>query len=349
MKKRIIAALLVAALLLPIGRAWATGSADGPADRARQCVELVLYALKACPECDERTGTYPEVLEEIQSRLRPDASAAQALGEAARMLREDGDGAASRAMDMLLKAVYSLEDRDVAAPFSASELNSMRRHYLVELDDIDALGEAFVAKGAAGMERFALVCSDRLWQSLQQPTGYSPDVDLLDDLLEGLGAQEIAMHRYDDLGLIVFDPVTWYPGQRILWAWQRGDTDALDAEERRTLEAALAIAGGASGGDLEREHFIHDALCERITYYLSDVEGHGRGDSAVGALLDGLADCDGYSDAFVLCCGLAGLEARFIHGDAVDHPESDAEGLHMWNLIRINGCWLSVDVTWDDG
>ena len=349
MKKTLLAALLCAALLTLLGQGCATGIVDGPADPVRQCVEYIYYALKACPDCDERAFAYPEVLEEIQGRLSANAPAARALGEAARTLREDGKGAASRALDMLEEAVYSLRDRDVAAPFFASELDSMRRHHLLELDDIDAFSEAFVAKGEAGMQRFALVCSDSLWQFLQQPAVYSPGVTLLGDLLDGLGAREYAWHLYDDIGLMVFDPVTWYPGQRILWAWRQGRADALDDEERRTLDAALAIAESATGSDLERERIIHDALCDRIAYLAGTNGGNGRCDGAVGALLDGLADCDGYSDAFVLCCGLTGLEARFIHGDAVNRPQSDAEGLHMWNLIRIDGCWLSVDVTWDDG
>lgn len=65
------------------------------------------------------------------------------------------------------------------------------------------------------------------------------------------------------------------------------------------------------GGAVEKERYIHDALCGRIGYYTNDESGEAK-DCAEGALLDGLADCDGYADAMVLCCGLAGIPCRYM-------------------------------------
>ena len=83
-----------------------------------------------------------------------------------------------------------------------------------------------------------------------------------------------------------------------------------------TRLAALALAGQVSGGELEREKQLHDLLCDRITYYTDDTP-HDENDCAVGALLNGLADCDGYADAFCLCATLSGLQAQFQHGDSL--------------------------------
>ena len=69
-------------------------------------------------------------------------------------------------------------------------------------------------------------------------------------------------------------------------------------------------------------------------------------DAAVGVLLDGIADCDGYSDAFYLLGNLAGFTVRLVHGTTNNPFEGNPN--HMWNEIAMDGEWYAVDVTWDD-
>ena len=139
--------------------------------------------------------------------------------------------------------------------------------------------------------------------------------------------------------------LNYMAGARILAYHASGRERELSARERDTLEAAARIAGEAKGSDQERERYIHDALCGRIRYYTDDAEGNDD-DCAVGALLDGKANCDGYADAFYLTGGLAGLRIRYISGDGLTGRAEDAG--HMWNLICLDGRWVMVDLTWDD-
>lgn len=174
---------------------------------------------------------------------------------------------------------------------------------------------------------------------------------LLEDIAMNNGIYSYALHQSGRY--ISLQNITYYPGRRILYAWENGRADMLSGEEKSTLSAALGIASGAEGTDLEREKAVHDVLCRKITYS-SDDDPFNRDDCAVGALLYGLANCDGYADAFYLCGRLAGLDVRYQVGRAAEkenenngiHVEEDES--HMWNLIRINGAWVSVDVTWDD-
>ena len=93
---------------------------------------------------------------------------------------------------------------------------------------------------------------------------------------------------------------------------------------------------------------VHDALCARITYDAAEDE-NGDKDCAIGALLNGRADCDGYADAMMLCCSLTGIPCRYIHGQSVDPPQDNtSDGSHLWNLVFVNGSWLMCDVTWAD-
>ena len=67
--------------------------------------------------------------------------------------------------------------------------------------------------------------------------------------------------------------------------------------------------------------------------------------NAEGALLLGRGVCDSQSKAYELLCTRAGLANRRFVGKA--NNGSGWEG-HAWNLVRIDGQWYHVDVTWDN-
>lgn len=142
-----------------------------------------------------------------------------------------------------------------------------------------------------------------------------------------------------------FEQIRYYSGKRIWAAAADGDTARLTERERETLRIASGVASRALGTPPERERYLHDWLCGRVRYY-SDGEENDN-DCAVGALLDGLADCDGYADAFFLLCRLSGIEACYVNGDASDF-RGGADSAHMWNAVLLDRVWVMTDVTWDD-
>ncbi|MBQ8248542.1 MAG: hypothetical protein IJY93_01490 [Clostridia bacterium] len=144
--------------------------------------------------------------------------------------------------------------------------------------------------------------------------------------------------------------VTEYPGDHIVDAHRKGDTSSLTYDERLTYNKALEMVEEArrnSNSMIELEIAIHDMLCESIVYdnsngtYVADKNKPPRHLTAVGALLDGRANCQGYTDAFYLLASLAGFEVgrQFVE---------DYETTHMTNTIRLDGKWYIVDVTYDD-
>ena len=64
--------------------------------------------------------------------------------------------------------------------------------------------------------------------------------------------------------------------------------------------------------------------------------------SCVGALLNGKANCDGYSDAFYLCCG---LKKAYQVGKSKVQGKYTEVNIIIWNLIFLDGIWRCVDVT----
>ncbi len=148
--------------------------------------------------------------------------------------------------------------------------------------------------------------------------------------------------------LITITPLD-YPGDRIVRAWKRGNTSVLSADEKRALsvaESVVAAAKKASGKPLEQERYIHDYLINHVTYFDDDTTENpdrpSRHLTVLGALLDGRANCQGYTDAFYTLASMLGFTV-----DRMSVVCNDGE-LHMVNTVLLDGSWYVTDVTLDD-
>lgn len=88
--------------------------------------------------------------------------------------------------------------------------------------------------------------------------------------------------------------------------------------------------------EYEKEKFFNDVICAGTEYVVT-----GLSHTAYGALIEGKAQCEGYSRALQLLCNNAGIECELVCGDS----ESEE---HMWNYVKIDGEWYFTDVTWND-
>lgn len=141
---------------------------------------------------------------------------------------------------------------------------------------------------------------------------------------------------------------TPYPGEKISIAYLSGDTSALSNDELEVLEIAELIVDSlklCSHDPIELEMNIHDLLVETIEYkysnaLINDTENIPRHMTAIGAILDGSANCQGYADAFYMLAKMAGFN--------VGKMAVEAEIGHMVNTIELDGKWYVIDVTFDD-
>ena len=89
---------------------------------------------------------------------------------------------------------------------------------------------------------------------------------------------------------------------------------------------------------------IHDYLVDSITYP-STIDTSNRSlFTCTGALINKVAVCQGYADAFSLLCYLSGVQADIVSGPANNGLSVIG---HAWNQVRINGTWYNIDCTWD--
>ncbi|MDD2362561.1 MAG: transglutaminase domain-containing protein [Oscillospiraceae bacterium] len=89
---------------------------------------------------------------------------------------------------------------------------------------------------------------------------------------------------------------------------------------------------------------IHNELATRISYDYSYSE---LSYNAYGALVDGVAVCEGYSEAFKLICDKYDIPCILVVGKG--GTSSGLQEPHMWNAVKMeDNKWYGVDVTWDD-
>lgn len=136
--------------------------------------------------------------------------------------------------------------------------------------------------------------------------------------------------------------VQYSTGALCLNAERTGDLSQLDAWDLAALQEAkrfLTEELDTSASLLVQEQQIHDYICRR-TVYADYPPAEGERESyrmASGVLVDGEANCMGYSDAFWMLASMAGFSVQI-----------DCNDDHMWNLITLEDGVHLVDVTWDD-
>ena len=246
-----------------------------------------------------------------------------------------------------------------AAMYGAEELTVKTvsgTYYVIYLDDIRYYSDPWFTVSSAkewqqaaewmteaGSGRFFLIPEDAFAEELRRD-------EALVKRLEAICPMGEWTSFYSASGLTYrYEYTAHLTGERIRCASVQGNLMVLKKRERETLAAAQEMAEACRREDpLETAREIHDALCRTVVY--TDDSRTDEDDCAIGALLNGQANCDGYADAFRLVGFLAGLEVRYQEGSS---RRREANGRsqdmgHMWNLLKIDGTWRMVDVTWDD-
>ena len=135
-----------------------------------------------------------------------------------------------------------------------------------------------------------------------------------------------------------------------------------DAEGRRAATQAVVTSSLASLGITaatparDAVKAIHDFIARQATYdhtayeeITADAAATSpridQSQEAYGILVAGTAVCNGYAKAFQAMAQAAGLQSVIVTGTATGLTT----GSHAWNRVLVDGEWLTVDVTWDDG
>ncbi len=156
------------------------------------------------------------------------------------------------------------------------------------------------------------------------------DIDTIYKIYELLVNEEIELFYLDNKFYYTGTPAT---------RMKLGYTDtATNIKKKKqdmntaTQEILAKVTSGMS--DYEIVKLFHDELVRTCVY---DTEAINN---IYGALVKKRTMCQGYAGAFLRLCNLTGIPAISITG-STNEP-------HMWNMVKIDGEWYHIDLTWDD-
>lgn len=98
---------------------------------------------------------------------------------------------------------------------------------------------------------------------------------------------------------------------------------------------AVAVRGAqASWSDMEKALYINDYLARNCEY-----DGSFQKYTAYDALVGRTAVCQGYALAFLELAQQLGLSCEMVSSASINHA---------WNMVKLDGSYYNVDVTWND-
>ena len=111
--------------------------------------------------------------------------------------------------------------------------------------------------------------------------------------------------------------------------------------------SSLPVHGGMS--PIELEMAVYAWMRDNVVYERSrDDDSSFQFKNTYGAIINGRADCVGYSHAFQYIMGLLGIECVQVLGLLHDGSSiANAGEGHAWNAVRLDGEWYHLDVTND--
>lgn len=288
---------------------------------------------------------------EVTVVLLPDEDAAQAAGERLEAYRQSRQG------DFFGYAPEEAERLDKAAVLTAGRFAA-----LLVCEDMDAARSAFEA-ALAGEPVFAPVHTQtpdpapspseppEPTQTLPEPASPPSPSPEPEPTPAGVLNPDLDVSGFVPYVQPNASVMELYDTSAIQRAWESGDDSGLSDKDREILERCREVLGevlteGMSAYEIELA--VHDWLVEwgsydRTVYDNPNHSGRTGYRDPWGMLVGGYGNCLGYSSTFQLLMDLSGVECITVVGAAFGSRED-----HAWNMVKLDGEWYCVDVTWDD-
>lgn len=143
-------------------------------------------------------------------------------------------------------------------------------------------------------------------------------------------------------GISAYQGASTILSYKVTYLYNKETAIQMCEELEAAAEQAVAQVD-TSLNDYEQALIVHDYLVQNCEYDYENYQNNRVPDishTAYGSLVNRMAVCDGYSDAFSYI-----MEQKL--GISCDVVSSQAMA-HAWNMIEIGGKWYHVDATWDD-
>lgn len=181
---------------------------------------------------------------------------------------------------------------------------------------------------------------------------YSDDfiVDLYNEeidgiyVIESMGVNAFTMSYYKD---IITN--TYVVDVTFVYLNFDGFTNGCSLDELRAMKKQVKQEAERLVDELKLEALseyeavkaVNEYLCDKITYSAGSSPFKPIQHTVYGALIDGDCVCEGYSKAAQLLFQMCGIESYYVTGDTSGGP-------HGWNIVKVDGDYYQLDITWND-
>ena len=115
------------------------------------------------------------------------------------------------------------------------------------------------------------------------------------------------------------------------------------AAESLIAEAGITAANVKTLSDYEKVLRLHDVIVQHNDYISTAPNRY----NAYGCIVDGQSVCEGIAEAYQYLLQEVGVASHRITGSSINPSTGKSIG-HAWNVVRENGKWYYIDLTWDD-
>lgn len=144
--------------------------------------------------------------------------------------------------------------------------------------------------------------------------------------------ESFSYRYYADSDMVEMIPKYLFPKKKI-----EEHKKALDARIKKLVRQAKDLR------EKEKELFIHDFICENVRYdKLKKAYSH----EIIGPLGHGVGVCEGIAKSVKILCDSLGIWCVIAVSEA--NPEKQIKYRHAWNVIKIEGKYYHLDVTFDN-
>lgn len=332
MIKRFIAGLLACALLV--------GSVPESAAAVQVSAQEELQTETTAEEQEPQTEALAEEQEpqaEIQAGLRTDGKFAGGLKKTESREADFSGELFEKSADSTGKgsAIYSAEWDSYSTNYYYNRMNSAQRKLWDTLDQM-------CASYLAGTESVTAK-TDGSGDVIYPTKGVSvTDLSQQDMLLTA------RIFMYSNPQYYFLDTTTIYSGSMglgsimylILFpAFANGNVRAAATSRMKNVIDGWMAQINVQPDALQKEKLAHDLICQKMEYdpNYNNARQNEYNQVAYSVFCTDTTVCAGYSQAMQLLMNGAGIDCAIVTSEE-----------HEWNIIRLNGSWYYVDLTWDD-
>ena len=133
------------------------------------------------------------------------------------------------------------------------------------------------------------------------------------------------------------------------YCYAKDEKEIVFDKAKKVLQKILAKVKGKN--DFQKALCLHDLLVKNVLYDRQAVQNlhhfHRRSNTILGVLFFKTAVCEGIAKIFKYLLNALDIKCVVVIGKTSDTSSQNEDVLHAWNIAKLDGKAVHIDVTWD--